>query len=393
MSKKLEFWVAWRYLIAGSSGFSKLVNGVSLVGLMLGITVLIVVSSVHNGLRIELQDRLLSVVPHAFVPKAELSVDLLERLRSDPEVDTVQLEFRGVALIGDETRSSNLEVVGVEQFSIGSESGATPSPSPNELAQGIALPSLLAQDLKVELGDPVVLTLFGTTHDSVTTEVAQFTLNKTFYTGTEFDSSLAIVSLEALEFKGLIDFGNVGWNVSVFEPMHVEDTLAYVPGATTWVDVHGEKFRAFQFERISMYIVLTLVLMLASFNIIAAQSMLINIKRGDIAILTTLGLGQRQLSRIFLIQGGFIAVSGIALGVILGIVISSFVAEIFDVIDDIFDVAILEQSNFQYLPAKVDVLDVSVGVMLALLLSTYALIKPLRVALKESPVFVLNRAH
>ena len=140
-----------------------------------------------------------------------------------------------------------------------------------------------------------------------------------------------------------------------------------------------------------MYLLMTLVLMLASFNIIAGQAMLINVKRADIAILATLGASRRQLLSAFAIQGGVITAAGIGVGLVLGLTIANNINVIFDTIDGALGIAILEQTAFTELPARVALFDVVGAVLIALVLGGFALVKPLRLALLESPAYVLNR--
>ena len=140
-----------------------------------------------------------------------------------------------------------------------------------------------------------------------------------------------------------------------------------------------------------MYLLMTLVLMLASFNIIAGQAMLINVKRADIAILATLGASRRQLLSAFAIQGGVITAVGIGVGLVLGLTIANNINVIFDTIDGALGIAILEQTAFTELPARVALFDVVGAVLIALVLGGFALVKPLRLALLESPAYVLNR--
>ena len=255
----------------------------------------------------------------------------------------------------------------------------------------IALPYFLASRLGVLLGDQVNLTFVAPTKSGLETRAASFKVEGLFQFSTELDANAAFVGLQALADKGLLATGKLGWNISVEDPFAVDTLFADDPRVVTWVDEHGEAFRAYQLERAAMYVLMTLVLMLASFNIIAGQAMLVNVKRSDIAILATMGASRRQLTRAFAIQGGAITLLGIVIGLMLGLAISFNINVIFDAIDDWLGISILEQTAFKELPARVALLDVLGAVVLAAIFGALALIKPLRIALRESPVFVLNR--
>ena len=186
--------------------------------------------------------------------------------------------------------------------------------------------------------------------------------------------------------------GKLGWNVSVTDPFRVSEVFVSDPTVVTWIEKYGEAFRAYQLERSAMYILMTLVLMLASFNIVAGQAMLINIKRSDIAILSTIGASRRQLLGAFALQGGLITLTGITLGLVLGFVIAENINVIFDTFDELLGVSILEQSTFDELPSRIAPFDVIGAVAIAVVLGGIALVRPLRLALIESPVYALNRA-
>ena len=176
------------------------------------------------------------------------------------------------------------------------------------------------------------------------------------------------------------------------DPFRVSEMFVNESMVVTWIEKYGEAFRAYQLERSAMYILMTLVLMLASFNIVAGQAMLINIKRSDIAILSTIGASRRQLLGAFALQGGLITLSGITLGLVLGFVIAENINVIFDTFDELLGVSILEQSTFDELPSRIAPFDVIGAVAIAVVLGGIALVRPLRLALIESPVYALNRA-
>ncbi|MYD42939.1 MAG: ABC transporter permease [Gammaproteobacteria bacterium] len=394
MINQFSLKVGVRYLFTGASGFSKLVNTVSVVGLALGIILLIVVSSVHNGLADERRNMLLRVVPHAFLTAGADSSLRIEAIRAMDEVTSIRREFRGMAIVaGRAAAPVVLDLIGVD-LAIGSVVPAdfVEGSTFNETMQhGIALPQYLANRLGHRLGDAIDLTFVVPTPSGLTSTSASFQLTGLFKFVTEVDAITAFVGLAALQERRLLSTGKVGWNISVAEPFEVEALLADQPDVSTWIDTHGEAFRAYQLERTVMYLLMTLVLMLASFNIIAGQAMLINVKRADIAILATLGASRRQLLSAFAIQGGVITAVGIGVGLVLGLTIANNINVIFDTIDGALGIAILEQTAFTELPARVALFDVVGAVLIALVLGGFALVKPLRLALLESPAYVLNR--
>lgn len=395
MFDSFTFKVGLRYLFVGASGFSKLVNTISVLGLALGIMLMIVVASVFNGLTDERRERLLQVVPHAFVSGDQFDGAQLEQIRSRSDVTSVVREFHGMSFIrGGDGVTVTVELIGIDlkegvvqrfEFVRG---GMHANGSTNQ----VALSFNLASRLGLTVADRIDLTFVAPTPTGLNTHTATFVISGLFRFKTEVDAGSAFVDIRSIVGTPLQRTGKLGWNVSVVDPFNVADVFADHPLVVTWIDDHGEAFRAYQLERSSMYILMTLVLMLASFNIIAGQAMLINIKRSDIAILATIGATRHQLLGAFAIQGGLITVSGITLGVVLGFLIAENINVIFDGFDDLLGVSILEQSAFDELPSRIDALDVVGAVGIAVILGGFALIRPLRLALIESPVFALNRA-
>ncbi len=384
-----------RYLMAGASGYSKLVNAVSLVGLSLGIMLMIVVSSVHNGLADERRERLLQFVPHAFLEIEEDMDAQFERIGAISDVVAVRQEFQGMAFMRrGSAQPLTLNLIGVDTaMKLNLELDFLDG----ELKQlgtdnAMVLSMALATRYGLAIDDEIDLTFVSSFSNGLKTQSGTFKVTGVFRSQTEVDALAAFVSLRVIKDSTLVETGKLGWNISVADPFAVEDLKIVEPKVVTWIDEYGEAFRAYQTERIAMYVLMTLVLMLASFNIIAGQAMLINVKRRDIAILTTIGASRRQLLTAFAIQGGSITVLGIALGVVLGLTISHYMHAIFDAVDDVLGISILEQTAFDELPARVAIYDVLGAILIALVLGIFALVKPLRLALLESPVYVLNRS-
>ncbi|MCY3858418.1 MAG: FtsX-like permease family protein [Gammaproteobacteria bacterium] len=387
--------VGLRYLFIGASGFSKLVNAISVVGLALGIMLMIVVASVFNGLTDERRDRLLRVVPHAFLTADHFSEAQFDKISSMTDVTNVQREFQGMSFVrGGDGVTITVDLVGIDL-----EAGAAGKLSfvEGELATGgaanqVALSRDLASRLGLTVGDRLDLTFVSPTSAGLQTQSATYIISGLFRFITEVDAGSAFVDIDSIVGTPLQRTGKLGWNVSVTDPFRVSEVFVNDSTVVTWIEKYGEAFRAYQLERSAMYILMTLVLMLASFNIVAGQAMLINIKRSDIAILSTIGASRRQLLGAFALQGGLITLTGITLGLVLGFVIANNINVIFDTFDELLGVSILEQSTFDELPSRIAPFDVIGAVAIAVVLGGLALVRPLRLALIESPVYALNRA-
>ena len=386
--------VGIRYLFVGASGFSRLVNVVSIVGLAIGITLMIVVASVFNGLMDERRDRLLRVVPHAFLYAEHFDEVRINRLRSEEGFTQIQEEFRGMAFMqGREGAGLAVDVIGRDPGNapVASRFEEDESNQLNDSHHQIDVAFTLSSSLGLNVGDRVELTFIAPNTDGISTRTVSYEIARFVEVVSEIDAVAVYVDLASIRGTSLQRAGRLGWNVSVADPYRVDETFKGIEGVVTWIDEHGESFRAYQLERSSMFILMTLVLLLASFNIIAGQAMLINVKRTDIAILATMGASNRQLLGAFAIQGGLITLTGVSVGLGLGLAIASHINVIFDAFDDWLGISILEQSAFAELPARIAPSDVMLTIGIAVILGSFALVRPLRLALLESPVYVLNR--
>ena len=385
-----------RYLLSGTSGFSKLVNVISVIGLALGIILMIVVSSVHHGLSAARQASLLNVVPHAFLADSDTQIDEFRAIVELADVIDFRREFHGTVLVrGEKLATFTFELTGVEAGELRSQELPLVEGTLEKLrrANGIVISDGIALHLGVNVDDLLDLSFVKPTEAGLETRTMRFTVVGRFKQGIEGDAHSAYVDLDYLAEMNLLNSGEVGWNITVKEPMNVDEIFESFDSVVTWTDSFGEAYRSFQFERMVMYLVMTLVLLLASFNIVAGQSMLINIKRAEIAILSTMGASRRQLTLAFFIQGGTIAVFGVVLGVLGGFAIALNFNEIFELFDDMLGVTLLEGSRFNEWPSKISARDAVGSILIALVLGTIALIRPLVLALRESPVVALSRTH
>ena len=387
--------VGGRYLRAGGSGFSRLVNIISVIGLSLGITLMIVVSSVHHGLSAARQASLFDVVPHAFLNETDGTPSRMREILELEQVVDVAREFHGTVLVhGNNTVPLTFNLAAVESNVEALHKLPLKGGDNESLLSGnaIVIARSIAMYLGIEIGENLDLTFVKPSTHGLRTRTARFKVSGLFNEGIEVNIRSGYVNIDHLESLQLLDSGQVGWNISVADPVEVESVFEGVEGIVTWVDNHGEAFLFYRIERAVMYLVMTLVLLLAAFNIVAGQSMLINVKRKDIAILVTMGASRRQLLSAFAIQGCFITLLGIALGVIGGLSISLNFNAIFEMIDEALGVSLLEGSRFDAWPSQISTVDVVGAVVIATVLGGVALVRPISLALRENPVFALNRS-
>ncbi len=220
--------------------------------------------------------------------------------------------------------------------------------------------SPLAMHLGLAVGDPVTLVLSSPTNDSIVPRLERFTLVGTFEIGAELDYGLVLIGLDDVRARGLGSTGKVGVRVRLADPIHVDVAVAELakltpPGwqITDWRSNYGELFRAVRLEKSMMFMLLVLIVAIAAFNIVSAQTMLVNDKRTDIAILRTMGASEGLVLRLVLVQGILVALGGIGFGLLLGLLLANHVTETVSLLESLIGARLLDGSYFDTVPSVV----------------------------------------
>lgn len=404
-----EFWIGARYAglartrRRGRSGdrFVSFIAASSMAGIALGVAALIIVLSVMNGFQVQVRDRMLSVLPHVelFVPGAPHSdvlagwQELADQAGRDPAVRgsapfvaAQGMIARGQALQGVQLRGIDpaledqvSELSG--QFQIGSIDGLAPG------SFNIALGMQLAYALGVGQGDTImVLAPQGTISPAgFTPRMRQFTVSGVFSTGHyEYDAALAFINVEdaARVFR---DSGSSGVRLRIADmqqaPQVAQRLQAELPQglrAQDWTQNNRTWFAAVQTEKRMMFIILTLIVAVAAFNLLSSLVMAVKDKRSDIAILRSIGATPREIARIFLVQGSLIGVVGTALGVGLGMLVAFNIDVIVPFIERTFNIEFLPQQIYfiSQLPSEPRAYDITLVAVTSLVLSLLATLYP-----------------
>ncbi len=344
MARRYEWLIGTRYLRATQGrGFLSFITVVSVLGLAIGVAVLIVVLSVMNGFERELKTRILSVTSHATLMGLDGALpdwrhDQAQALKM-PGVLAAAPYIEAQALIMHDAHTTGTAVRGVqpdlERRAVGLadriEGGRI-----EDLADGayrIILGDALAAALAVRVGDDVVLiapkgdaTLAG-----IEPRMRRFRIAGTFHSGMyEYDRALALINLS--DAARLYQFGDKvsGVRLALRDPFQaprlVRDLAVSLGGGyyvSDWTRNHANFFRSIEITKSMLFVILLLVVAVAAFNIVAALVMVVKEKRGDIAILRTIGAAPRNVLAIFAIQGTFIGLAGTAAGAALGLLLSA----------------------------------------------------------------------
>lgn len=346
MQLPYEWQIGWRYTRAGRAtrrnGFISFISGVSMLGICLGVAALIIVLSVMNGFQKEVRDRMLSVVSHieVFAPGGQALPDVartLQEVRKHPEVvgaapfvATQALLARGEDMKGAMVRGIDPAQEGqVSDIANGEQAAVLQRLLPGRF--GVVLGLELARALGVHEGDKVTLVAPSgqVTPAGVVPRLKQMEVVGTFESGHyEYDSALVfmhwqdaarIFQLEGptgvrLKLTNLHDAPQVAQELS-----HMLSGDLYL---RDWTRQNRTWFSAVQVEKRMMFIILTLIVAVAAFNLVSTLVMTVTDKRSDIAILRTLGASPRSIMVIFVVQGSLVGVIGTLLGLGFGLLVA-----------------------------------------------------------------------
>ncbi len=407
----LECFIALRYLRAGRHrGFASFITMASVFGMALGVAVLIVVLSVMNGLETELRTRLLSMTAHATLANAQEGVNDWQALKAQlvqyPGVLGVSPYVLVEGMLGSGSNLRPAVVRGIlpeEETAVSQIGDFLQAGRLDDLeagAQHIILGRILALNLGVGVGDRVNLLLPKVQNGRPTALLRSFQVSGVFAAGMQqHDAGLALVHLDdASELKGFAGRAG-GVAVRLEDPMAVRELAGRLPqpldGSPTysdWTIENQNYFRAIRIEKTMMALLLTLIIAVAAFNIVASLIMVVTDKNKDIAILRTYGLEPKRVSRIFMIQGSMIGISGMLLGLVLGLTLAFNVETIFPWLERVFSFQLMPADVFYVteLPSEVQWLDVALIMIAAFVIAVLATIYPARRAAAVTPAEALR---
>ncbi len=365
MLKFTAFFIGLRYIKAKRRHqFISFISGFSLLGMALGTLALILVLSVMNGFDREIKQRILSVVPHVFVDKVPRLNDW-ESLSRDIAVNKHVMAsapyIGGYAMLGSRQGVQSTGLQGIlpeveSQVSVIGDymyEGAVSDLQPGEF--GIVLGRLLARFLRVNVGDKVVMTLpeISITPAGLFPRVKRFTVVGIFEVGAQVDQSLAMIHLA--DAQKLFRYGQQvqGLRIKVddiYNAQLVTEQLGQQLGDTyslsDWSQTQGSLFQAVQMEKRMVTILLMIIVAVAALNIVTGLVLMVADKRGDIAVLRTLGMTTKQIMCIFITQGSVIGIVGILIGTVLGCVLALWLSDVITWFEHVFGIYVFDPSVY-----------------------------------------------
>jgi lipoprotein-releasing system permease protein len=410
---RYELLVGLRYTRAKRRNhFISFISATSMAGIALGVAALIVVLSVMNGFQKELRARILGVASHVQVSGtgnrlldwrgiAQLAAKEPRVVASAPFVNAQGMLSNGQAVRGSVVRGIVPEMEDkVAEIGQHMRAGKLEALKPGEF--GIVLGSELARALGALKDDKIALIAPQglVTPAGVVPRLKQFTVVGIFEVGMfEYDSGLALVHLEDAQKLYQMDDAVSGLRLrldDLFAARNVaRDLMSKLDSsyfATDWTRSHANFFRAVEIEKRVMFIILTLIVAVAAFNIVSTLVMLVTDKQADIAILRTLGASPGSIVQIFMVQGALIGVIGTIAGVVGGVILALNVDTVVPFIENVLGFKFLAKDVYYIsdLPSDVQLGDVTTIGLVSLVLSFLATLYPSWRASRVNPAEALR---
>ncbi|MGB5246788.1 MAG: lipoprotein-releasing ABC transporter permease subunit [Woeseia sp.] len=412
MIQAVELFVGLRYLRAKRrTRFVSFITLISLTGIALGVAALIVILSVMNGFEGELRSRLLSMTAHGFVAAEQGSLQdwgaVREKMLVVDGVEAVApvVQLEGMIRTGNDLQP--VQIDGIDPAAEATVAGRTINFVSGNLEvlqgaeRGIVIGRLLAWDLGVDIGDGVVLLIPRASGDGEMEPVLErFIVRGVFEAGVaEHDSALVLMNInDAARLAGK-ETGVSALRFLTREVMQapavaarLQQSLGAQYRTSDWTVENASYFRAIRIEKMMMSLILSLIIGVAAFNIVASLVMVVTDKTTDIAILRTLGMDPNGVVRVFFIQGAVIGWLGVLLGVLAGIVIAINVPTLVPALEQWFGFQIMPGDVYYVtqIPSILEAADVLTIALAAFLLTSLATLYPARRAAHVEPAAALR---
>lgn len=405
-----EWTIAKRYMLPGrGEAFIAMVAGISLVAVMLGVAALVIVMSVMNGFRAELLDKIVGLNGHAVVQAYGGRLDdwqeILAKLEKTPGVTRASPLIEQPLLASFNGRVEAILVRGntpkdIDRLGDKLKAGSLAALQPG--SNNVAIGSRLAESLGAQLGDTITIinpagrsTPFGTVPRQVGYRVAAI-----FEIGVyDYDNAFVVMPIPDAQTL-LLTGDSIGMiEITTTNPDTVMTTLGPLKKQlegraqiTDWKTLNASLFEALAVERVAMFVVLSIIVLVAVFNILSSLIMLVRAKTRDIAILRTMGASRRSLLKIFMAIGFVIGALGTAVGLLLGFVFLYFRQPIVHLVEIVTGQNLWDPSIrfLTELPSRSDPVEIIVIALMALVLSFLATLYPALKAASTDPVQVLR---
>ena len=408
MISKLEKKIAFRYLkTRKKDGFLNVISIFSFIGISLGVAVLIIVMSVMNGFRSELVNKIIGFNSHIVI-QSQNEADERSLLESNyiksiskniifsntGEVVLISNNFtKGLSLRGYKKKDfRKLEIYKKVNYE-----------NKKDFFEGktISIGKELSFDLNLDIGDTVLL-MSPTGEDTIIGNLPKqenYKISSIFDSGLiEFDQNVAFLNIENLE--GLLNLDSSKRNIEVYlnNPLDIEKTKIEVQKIFqnnfiyTWADLNRSLFSALKVERNVMFIILSLIIIVAAFNIISGLTILVKNKTKEIAILKSIGVLNKSITKIFFLVGFYIGTTATIFGIIIGVLFSAYIENIRTFLSNIFEIPLFPEEIYflSKMPSEINIKSIIIISICSILITSIVSIFPALKAAKLDPIKALK---
>ncbi len=393
MISQLEKEITLKYLkTRKNDGFLNIISIFSFIGISLGVAVLIIVMSVMNGFRSELVEKIIGFNAHAVIKPYEKSVD--EKLFNDQELNHLSEKFvysnsgEGVLINKDYTKGLLLRGYLTDDFQKLSIVKDNKFNGNKKLVQSfISIGKELSFNYNINIGDKILIM----SPTGVQTIVGSLPKQETYIVDSifdseiaDFDSNVAFINLEDLE--SLFDLKSTERKLEVYlkNPNNIENAKKKLEKifenyyVYTWSDLNKSLFSALKVERNVMFIILSLIIIVAAFNIISGLTIFVKNKTREIAILKSIGVNNTSISKIFFMVGFLIGSLATLFGIFLGVLFSFYVENIREFLSNLFNISLFPEEIYflSTMPSEIDPKSILIIGICSIIITTVVSIYP-----------------
>ena len=404
MISTLEKEITFRYLkTKKKDGFLNIISIFSFIGISLGVAVLIIVMSVMNGFRTELINKIVGFNAHVTVKPYERSISLKQL--NDKKLNLISKELiysnSGEAIIINKDSIKGIILRGYSSNDFPKldvvKKGEINGQSNQLINNSISIGKELSFNLDLAVGDRVsimspigIQTIIGSLPKQET-----FVINSVFDSGlADFDANVAFINLETLESFFAFDKEKRNLEIYLKDPSNIEEAKISIQKIFenefiyTWADMNSSLFSALKVERNVMFIILSLIIIVAAFNIISGLTILVKNKTRDIAILKSIGVLNKSITKIFFLVGFTIGTSATFFGIFLGVIFSLYIENLRAFLSSTFNISLFPEEIYflSTMPSEINLKSIFIISICSIFITTIVSIFPAIKASKLDPV-------
>ena len=409
----ISFYIAYKFLRSKkSSRFTSIISKSSIIGISLGIAAIIVVMSIMNGFHSEMRDKILSMVSHVIVTEKNYTLKNWDKLKY--EIYKNKLVISSAPYVeGQAMISFNGNVHGIQLKGIIPEYEKLVTSLSDNIIEGdlnniglkpyqISIGIDLAKKMSLSIGDKITLVIPRATNTlvGIVPRIKRFEVGSIFNFGMQqYDKNLVFIDINEAQVLFDMDDDVTGLRLKLHDLFEVKKMSNFIFSnfksnyiVIDWTMMNKNFFSALKMEKTMLMLLMFLIVLVATFNIISSLFMVVSEKKSDIAILKTIGMNSKSIMYIFILQGTFLGLTGITLGLIGGLFISLNLDYLVTVVEYIIGHSLLNSDIYMIsnVPVKIEILDLVYVSLISFVFALLSTVYPSINASKTKPAEILK---